>query len=83
MKLVSNNITARNLFQETVTIVEQSPHKFNLTASDVADRRSFISNVKHRLAFFKKDFESCSRNSNAAGGTVSRGDKVSEKQVSL
>ncbi|XP_067942091.1 syntaxin-6-like [Watersipora subatra] len=50
--------------QETVAIVERAPHKYNLTPAEVADRRKFIADVKHKLSVVKQGFESAGTNAN-------------------
>lgn len=38
--------------------MEKTPHKFNLTSSDVAERKAFISSVKQKLSAVKQEYES-------------------------
>lgn len=46
--------------------MEKAPHKFNLTAADVAERQNFISSVKQRLSHVKHQFESNSNTANTS-----------------
>ena len=62
--------------QETVAIVEKAPHKFNLTPSEVSDRRCFITDVKRKLATIKQQLEA----KNAQSGNSK---KSTEKQVGV
>ncbi|KAF6021347.1 STX6 [Bugula neritina] len=41
--------------QETVSIVEKTPRKFNLTSEEVRERQNFIRTVKHKLATLKDE----------------------------
>ena len=49
-----------------MAIVEKAPHKFNLTPAEVSNRRSFIAQVKHRLASLKQESESKGAQANTA-----------------